>query len=222
MPIYLRSVWLMAWEVSFSKIRVTGRCNMWSGSSSIVRQWFRSVEMSPPLHNTWRFRSVFTIAWIWCAKENWTSTESWEKCYILDNILYKALKGCFHLCTCGSSGENTDGRRVIITLIAPGWRIAWSRVNLHGKKHKAHKYLVLHFGKIMKSKRKIILYFYFLQIFTCLDFLWRYWAMCLCTSCLHPLQTVDQISNGHWKTLNTSLHYMHSQLLVTPVENRFL
>lgn len=37
-------------------------------------------------------------------------------------VIYKAVKNkeCFHFCTCGSSGENTDGRRVIITLTAPG------------------------------------------------------------------------------------------------------
>lgn len=37
-------------------------------------------------------------------------------------IIYKAMKNkeCFHVCTCGSSGENTNGRRVIITLTAPG------------------------------------------------------------------------------------------------------
>lgn len=76
---HLKSVCVMAWEESFSNIRVTGRCNGWFETRSMCWQWVRSVETSPPSHITWRFRSDFTMAWMWWASENWTSLESWER-----------------------------------------------------------------------------------------------------------------------------------------------
>lgn len=75
---HLKSTCVMAWEESFSNIRVTGRFNGWFGASNMLRQRARSVETSPPSHITWRFRSDLTMAWRWCASENWTSIESWE------------------------------------------------------------------------------------------------------------------------------------------------
>lgn len=73
---YLKSDSVMAWEASFSKMRVTGRCNGWFGASNILRQWARSVETSPPSHTICRFLSDSTMAWTWCTSENWTSIES--------------------------------------------------------------------------------------------------------------------------------------------------
>lgn len=75
---YLKSICEMAWEESFSKIRVTGRCNGWFGASNTLRQWVRRVETSPPSHKTWRFLSDLTVARTWCASDNWTSMESWK------------------------------------------------------------------------------------------------------------------------------------------------
>lgn len=77
--VYLKSEGVMAWEASFSKIRVTGRCNGWFGASNMLRQWARSVETSPPSHTICRFRSDLTMAWMWSASESWTSIESWER-----------------------------------------------------------------------------------------------------------------------------------------------
>lgn len=76
--LYLKSAWQMAWDDSFSKILVTGRCSGWFGSSNMLRQWSSSVDTNLPLHNTWRFCSDLTIAWMWCATENWTSSDSWH------------------------------------------------------------------------------------------------------------------------------------------------
>lgn len=75
---YLKSSCVMAWEQSFSKIRVTGRCSGCSGASNTLRQCVSRVETRPPSHNTWRFLSDLTIARMWCASENCTSMESWE------------------------------------------------------------------------------------------------------------------------------------------------
>ena len=75
---HLKSACVMAWDESFSKIRVTGRCKGWFGAISMCWQCVRRVETSPPSHITWRFLSDLTIAWMWCASENWTSIESCE------------------------------------------------------------------------------------------------------------------------------------------------
>lgn len=77
--LHLKSECVMAWEESFSKIRVTGRCNGWFGASNMLWQWARSVDTSPPSHIIWRFRSDLTMAWMWCASENWTSIESCKR-----------------------------------------------------------------------------------------------------------------------------------------------
>lgn len=67
---HLKSECVIAWEESFSKIRVAGRCNGWFGASNMLLQWARSVETSPPSHSIWRFCSGLTMACIWCTSDN--------------------------------------------------------------------------------------------------------------------------------------------------------